>query len=64
MLRALELAGFSEVHRNGSHVMVHNRQTGNITTVPDTRKTLSVALIASILRQAGITGDELRVLLK
>ena len=64
MLRALELAGFREEHRRGSHVGLQHRTTGRTTTVPDTRTTLPIGLTAKILKQAGITGDELRELLK
>ena len=56
-------AGFAMPHGEGGHGTFHHPLTGRTTTVPLTSKVLPVGTIAAILRQAGISADELRRLL-
>jgi predicted RNA binding protein YcfA (HicA-like mRNA interferase family) len=60
---ALRKAGFDMPRGEGGHGTFHNPHTGHVTTVPLTNKTLPVGTIAVILKQAGVTPDELRRLL-
>jgi predicted RNA binding protein YcfA (HicA-like mRNA interferase family) len=61
--RALEAADFDLVRMVGDHARLRNAETGRQTTVPLTNHPLPVGTIASILRQAGLSADELRRLL-
>ena len=59
---ALEKAGFKRVRTEGDHCFMHNPQTGRTVTVVLTRRTLSAGLISRILKQAGLSADDLREL--
>lgn len=63
LARALEEAGFELVRTRGDHASFHNAETGRTATVPLKRRTLGPGIIASVLRQAGLTADDLRRLL-
>ena len=61
MVRALQFAGFVHVSQRGSHVKMRN-QSGRTAIIPVHRE-LRKGTLRSILRQAGLTPDELRDLL-
>ena len=65
LLRALARAGFHEVHRKGSHVMVaHRNDVTRIAVVPVHKgKTLPPGTLRAVLKGAAITIEELRRLL-
>jgi predicted RNA binding protein YcfA (HicA-like mRNA interferase family) len=62
VIRLLEAVGFEHVSTRGSHVKMRNATTGCTAIVPN-HKELAVGTLASILRQAGLSGDEFRDLL-
>lgn len=64
MLRALQRDGWSERARRGSHVhLTHPSKPGRVTVPVHAGETLQPWLLASILRQAGLTVEDLRTLL-
>ena len=65
LIRALLRAGFKEVHRKGSHVMlIHAREPTRVAVVPAHKgKTLPTGTLRAILKGAILTPDELRKLL-
>jgi predicted RNA binding protein YcfA (HicA-like mRNA interferase family) len=63
VVRALLRAGFTLVSQRGSHVKLRNA-SGRTVIIPITgSRDLKTGTLRSILRQAGITDDELRALL-
>jgi len=63
--RALEKTGFEFVRQTGSHATLANPQTGRVAVIPmHGGKDLQAWTINPMLDQAGISGDELRSLLK
>lgn len=63
-VRALKRLGWRELARRGSHVQLeHPESSGKVTVPVHAGETLDPKLVASILRQAGITVDELRSVL-
>ena len=64
LIRALERAGFFVHHVRGSHhYLKHPEKPGLLVTVPQHNKDLKRGTLRAVLRQAGITPDELRDLL-
>ena len=65
VVRALARAGFQEVHRRGSHVMlVHNEDPSRVAVVPVHRgASLPPGTLRAILRGARLTVEQLRELL-
>jgi len=64
MLRALKRDGWDEHARVGSHVQLkHPTKPGRVTVPVHAGETLQPWLLTSILRQAGLTVEELRALL-
>jgi predicted RNA binding protein YcfA (HicA-like mRNA interferase family) len=64
LIRALERAGFVVHHVRGSHYYLrHPEKPGLLVTIPYHNRDLKRATLRSILRQAGITPEELRDLL-
>lgn len=64
VVRALERGGWVFIRKTGSHAHYRNPMRGSLTTVPEhTSKTLPEFILASILRQSGLTVDELLELL-
>jgi predicted RNA binding protein YcfA (HicA-like mRNA interferase family) len=64
LIRALERAGFFVHHIRGSHhYLRHPEKPGVLVTVPYHNRDLKRATLRSILRQPGITPEELRDLL-
>ena len=65
MVRALARAGFREVHRKGSHVMlVHGADPTRIVVVPVHKaKMLPPGTLRAILKGARLNNEELRSLL-
>ena len=63
LLRALLRAGFVERPGKGSHLPLVHLGTGRRTTIPMHPKDLSRALVKEILKQSGLSEDELRDLL-
>ena len=65
MLRALERAGFEFERQRGSHAVLINRERGRVAVVPmHGGKDLPPGTLRGILRQAGLTADDLRALLR
>jgi predicted RNA binding protein YcfA (HicA-like mRNA interferase family) len=62
VVKALGRRGFDEVSQRGSHVNLRNPE-GDTVIVPMHRE-LAPGTLRSILRQAGIDGDELSTLLR
>lgn len=56
-VRALKKAGFSQVGRRGSHVKLRN-EAGRTVIVP-LHSELASGTLASVLRQAGMSADEM-----
>jgi len=63
VLTALGRAGFHKVRVRGSHYQLLNENTNRRVTVPFHSRDLSNATLSSILRQAGLSGDEFLKLL-
>lgn len=65
VLRALQRAGFIIVRTSGSHHrLVHKGDPSRATTVPvHAGKTLKRGTLHGIIKQAGLTVEELRLLL-
>jgi len=59
----LEKGGFQIVRVEGDHAFLYCVDMDKGASVPLTPKTLPVGTIASVLRQAGLKGDDLRRLL-
>jgi predicted RNA binding protein YcfA (HicA-like mRNA interferase family) len=65
LIRALERAGFFVHHSRGSHYYLrHPDRSGQFVTVPFHNRDLKRGTLRAILRQADITPDELRDLLR
>ncbi len=62
VIRALQRAGFRRVSQRGSHVKL--RQPGGRTAIVPLHRELAPGTLDSILKQAGLTAEELRTLLK
>jgi predicted RNA binding protein YcfA (HicA-like mRNA interferase family) len=64
LIRALERAGFFMHHIRGSHhYLRHPDRPGLLITVPVHTRDLKRGTLRAILRQAGLTPDEVRSLL-
>jgi predicted RNA binding protein YcfA (HicA-like mRNA interferase family) len=63
MARAVERLGFSVVRQTGSHRIYKNKEGRRITLPFHARKVLHPKLLLSILREAGISPDDLRKIL-
>ena len=64
MLRALQCAGFVVTHVRGSHYYLRRAGEGGLVVVPvHGHRDLPVGTMRSILRQAGMTAEELASLL-
>jgi predicted RNA binding protein YcfA (HicA-like mRNA interferase family) len=64
LIRALERAGFFVHHTRGSHYYLrHPDKPGILVTIPYHNRDLKLGTLRSILRQAGLTVDELHDLL-
>ncbi len=63
VLRALEKHGFIKVKTVGSHIDLRDN-SGHRTTLPFHTKTLGKGLLHKILKQSGLTVDELKKLMK
>jgi predicted RNA binding protein YcfA (HicA-like mRNA interferase family) len=60
-VRALKRLGWHEVTQRGSHVQLeHPERRGKVTVPIHAGDTLDPKLIASVLKQAGITPDQFR----
>ncbi|MGH1364855.1 MAG: type II toxin-antitoxin system HicA family toxin [Calditrichia bacterium] len=60
MIRALKRAGFVFKRQSGSHQMyIHPDRPGNIVVVPFHNRDLKKGTLKSILRQAGLSVEEL-----
>lgn len=63
-LKALECAGFVPVRSRGSHFYLYHRSKDLLVTVPlHGSRTLAPKTLQSILKQAGLTPDQLAELL-
>ena len=65
LLRALERAGFEFERQRGSHAVLINRERGRAAVVPlHGGRDIPPGTLRGILRQAGLTVEELHWLLK
>lgn len=64
VVRALKRAGFVDYRQKGSHRTMHHPETGRNVTVPIHGQALSVGLLHSIIKQAGLTVEAFERLLK
>ncbi|ABD10053.1 hypothetical protein CcI156_00010 [Frankia sp. CcI156] len=62
VVKALGRAGFEEVATRGSHCKLRHKESARVVIVPLHRE-LATGTLASVLRQAGIEAEELRMLL-
>jgi predicted RNA binding protein YcfA (HicA-like mRNA interferase family) len=61
LVRAFRRLGFEVISQSGSHVHLVRPGEALVITIPvHARKTLGVGLLAAILRQAGVSMDDLR----
>lgn len=64
LVRALKRGGWFEVGQEGSHIQLkHPTRRGKVTVGIHSGKIVPARNLASILKQAGLTPDELRKLL-
>lgn len=63
VIKILERLGFHLNHKTGSHFIFYHPHTKRCVVVPYHKKDLPKGTLMSILRQAGITKDELDKLL-
>lgn len=64
LLRALHRDGWYQVGQEGSHVQLkHAAKKGKVTVGVHSSKTIPTYNLASVLKQAGLSADELRELL-
>ena len=63
LIRALERAGFFIHHIRGSHDYLRHPDRAVLISVPYHNKDLKRSTLRAILRQAGMTAEELRQLL-
>ena len=64
LIRALKRTGFVELRQKGSHVSLEKRTPEKVfRTVVPMHKTLAKGTLSDILRQAGLTVEQLRDLL-
>lgn len=60
LIKILEKIGFQIDHKTGSHFIFYDAKTGRRAVVPHHAKDLPKGTILSILKQAGITKEELQ----
>jgi predicted RNA binding protein YcfA (HicA-like mRNA interferase family) len=64
LIAALGKIGFEFLRQRGSHVTLVNRETGKTVAVPvHGSRDLPPGTLSTILKEAGLTGDDLRRLL-
>lgn len=64
VVRALRRKGWQVVHQEGSHVQLkHPTEAGRVTVPVHRGKIIKPGTLGNVLRQAGLTADELRELL-
>jgi len=64
LLRALRHDGWQQLRQSGSHVtLTHPTKSGNVTVPKHASVTLKPKTLETILKQAGLTADDLRDLL-
>ena len=65
LIRALKRAGFEEQRQSGSHLHLRRATDGKRVTVPVHKgRVVPIGTLRAILRDADISGDEFRRLLK
>ena len=64
IIKALNKLGWREVNQVGSHKQFKHPTTKEKVTLPHPKKDLAKGTLSSILKQMGITHDELTVILK
>ena len=65
IIAALRRAGWEHIRTSGSHKQLRHPDRPGLVTVPDhSGETIFPVILKSILRQAGLTADEFRMLLK
>ena len=64
MVKILKKSGFVERRQTGSHLILSNSITNKIIPIPMHAKDLKKGTLLSILRQAEVTKEELKSLLK
>jgi len=56
--KALKKAGFVKIRQTGSHLILANKNTRNIVTVPLHAKEMKKGLLFGIIKQSGLTAEE------
>ena len=58
LIRVLKKIGFEEARQTGSHLILLNRESKKIITVPIHNKDIKRGLLAGIIKQADLTTEE------
>ena len=58
LVRALKKIGFEETRQTGSHLILLNRESRKIISVPVHNKDIKRGLLVGIIKQAGLTTEE------
>lgn len=58
LIRALKKIGFEESRQTGSHLILLNKISKKIITVPVHNKDIKKGLLVGIIKQAGLTTEE------
>ena len=54
LVRALEKIGFEAIRQTGSHLVMGNRKTGKMTTIPMHCGDLKRGLVQGVIKQTGL----------
>ena len=60
LIKILEKSGFQLDHKTGSHFIFYHSSSKRITVVPQHNKDLPKGTLLAILKQSGVTKEELR----
>lgn len=64
LIKILEKLGFRQDHATGSHLIFYHSATKRRAVVPTHRRDLPKGTLQSIIREAGITKEEIETALK
>ena len=64
LMRALKRAGFQQIRQTGSHVMLECTSNGRTAVVPSHAGDVKLGTLRSVLKQSGLSSDDLRRLLR
>jgi len=63
VVKALKKINFEEIRQSGSHLILTNRITNTIISVPMHNKDIKQGLLRNIIRQSGLTPQQFQDLL-